>query len=134
MIAFIAALVGAFVSCFSAAFHLLDESLGAGTRDGAQHLGQIVMVHAGAVVGDGQRFGFVVDGNRNPEIGVALGQLRLGQRRVPEPVAGVGRVGNQFAQEDFLLAVKRTGDDIQELADFRLEGEFLFCHGVFSEA
>ena len=37
----------------------------------------------------------------------------------------VGGVGNQFADEDFLLGVERMNDDIEELLDLGLELEFL---------
>ena len=88
------------------------------------------MVHTDAVVRYGKGLGLFVDGEGDSEIGVAFGQLRLGQGLVTKPVAGVGRVGDQLAQEDFLMAVERMGDDIEKLADFRLKGEFFYRHGV----
>ena len=112
------------------AVELVDEGLGAGARDGPQRPGQVIVVHADAVVRNGQGLGLFVDGEGDPEIGVAFGQFRLGQGLVTQPVAGVGRVGDQLAQEDFLMAVERMGDDIEKLADFRLKGECFFRHGV----
>ena len=61
-------------------------------------------------------------GQHDPVIRVALGESGLGQRGVAQPVAGVRRVRDQFAQEDFFFAVQRVRDDIQQAADFRLKG------------
>ena len=44
-------------------------------------------------------------------------------------VAGVRGVGDQLAQEDFLVGVQRMGDEVQQLGDFGLEGKGLFAHG-----
>ena len=101
----------------------LDEGGGAGSRDGAEILDQLVMAHADAVVGDGEGVGLFLSGVRvTAELGSSAIRLRLGERQIAQPVAGVGRVGDQLAQEDFLLAVERVGDDVQQAADLRLEG------------
>ena len=79
------------------------------------------MVHADAVIGDGQGSRRLHWGQHDAVARVALGKRGLSQRGVAQPVAGVGRVRDQLAQEDLLLAVQRVRDDIEEAADFRLE-------------
>ena len=69
-----------------------DESLRARPRDGAQDAGQFVLVHADAVVGDGQRLGFLIQRKRDAKAGIALDQLGFGQGPVAQLVTGVGRV------------------------------------------
>ena len=53
----------------------VEKGAGAGTRDGAERLDEIVAAHADAVVGDSQRLGFGIDGD---------GDARTGRRRRPE--------------------------------------------------
>ena len=67
--------------------------------------------------------GFGIGRQADPEVGIVRRQLGLGQRRVAQPVAGVGGVGDQLAQEDFLFAVERVRDDIEQAADFGLEAK-----------
>ncbi len=80
------------------------------------------MGHAEPVIADGQRAGILVDLYGDTEIRVAFDQRRLGNRPVAQPVAGIRRVRNQLANKDFLFAVQRIGDDIQQAAHLRLEG------------
>ena len=85
---------------------LSHEGRRPGPRDGAQVFHQVVAVHADAVVGDGDGLRRLVHGDGDAVVGIAGGQLRRGQRIVAQPVAGVGCVGDQLAQEDFLVAVQ----------------------------
>ena len=115
------------------AAHGVEEGGGTGARDGAQVFQQVVAVHADAVIGDGQGAGLFVDGQRDPigaaAIAIAVGdQIRLGQRRVAQLVAGVGGVGDQLAEEDLLLAVEGFGHDIQQPADLGLELQGFLAH------
>ncbi len=50
-------------------------------------------------------------------------QLGLGDGREAQPVAGVGGVGNQLAQEDLPVAVQGVDHELQQLADFGLKAE-----------
>jgi hypothetical protein len=49
---------------------------------------------------------------------------RVVERLETQLVAGVGRVRDQLAQEDFLVGIQRVRDEVQQLRDFGLEGEF----------
>ena len=102
-----------------------EEGGGARAGDGAEIGDQLLAVHADAVVGDGQGLGRGVGGDADPELGIAGGQLRPGERQIAQPVAGVRGVGDQLAQEDRALAVERMGDDIEQPADFGLEAVVL---------
>ena len=93
------------------AAQLLDEILGARPGDGAQGLGQVGPVHADAVVGNAERLGLLVGGDGDLER--AIEQLGIGKAEIAQPVAGVRRVRDQFAQEYLFVAVERSGDDIQ---------------------
>ena len=43
---------------------------------------------------------------------------------MPEFFKGIGCIGNQFANKDFLVCIKGVNDDIQQLLNFCLE--FMF--------
>ena len=116
------------------AAQLLDEGRGARARDGAELGNQLVMAHADAVVGDGDRLGLGVERDGDLELGVAGGQFGRGQRRVAQPVAGVRGVRDELAQEDLAFAVERICDDVQKFADLGFEaalfgGLDFGCHG-----
>ena len=53
--------------------------------------------------------------------GVVAHQLGPGDRLVAQPVARVGRVGNQLAQEDVGLGIDRMHHQPQQLGDLGLE-------------
>ena len=112
------------------ACHLLHEGGGAGARDGAEVLHEVVVVHADAVVGDGEGAGLAVGRQGDPVAAVVARQFRLGQRQVAQPVAGVRRIRDQLAQEHRLVAVERVGDDLQQAADLRLKAMAFFRHLV----
>ena len=112
------------------AAQLAQEGRCAGARDGPQIGDQLVAVHADAIVGNGQRARLRVGGERDRERAILAQHPGIGKCEIAQLVTGVRRVGDQLAQEDFLLAVERVHDDIEEAADFRLEGE-LFCRHEF---
>ena len=107
---------------------LAHELAGARAGDGAEIGHQIVAVHADAVVGDGEGARLFVDGEGDAQHRVGGRKFGLGQRRVAQAVAGVGGVGNQFAKKDFLFAVERVRDDIEQPAHLGLEAETFFGH------
>ena len=59
------------------------------------------------------------------ELEVVLEQRLVVQRLEPQLVAGVRRVGDQFAQEDLAIRVQRMDHELQELPDFGLEAQGL---------
>ena len=61
---------------------LVDEGRRSRARDRAEVFDQLVMIHADAVIGDGQGPRRLDRGQHDPKIGIALGQRGLGQRRV----------------------------------------------------
>ncbi len=108
------------------------EVLGAGPRDGAQRIHQVLAVEADAVIDNAEGLGVLVDDEADLEIGIAGNQVRFGQRQIAQAVARVGGVGYELAEEDFLVGVERVGNDVEQLADFGLKCERLLRHGVAS--
>ena len=101
----------------------------------AEVLDQFALGHANAEVLDRNGLGFIVGRDVDLEFKLIVEDLLLGELRVAELLQGVGRVGHELADEDFLLRVELVGDDIEELADLGLELEFLRRgggHGSFS--
>ncbi len=107
---------------------VLHEGGGAGARDGAEILDQLVAVHADAVIVDGKGAGRLVGGQDDAEFAVLAGERGLRQRRVAQAVAGVRSVRDQLAKKDLLLAIERMSDDIEEAADLGLKAAFLNRH------
>jgi hypothetical protein len=69
-----------------------EERLRAGAGDGPEGLDQVLTVHADAVVDDGEGACVAIDDDADPQIPVALRQLRVSQRRIADTVASIRRV------------------------------------------
>ena len=108
--------------------HLFEIGGGAGARDGAEIGDQPVAVHPDPVIGDGYGPRLRIQLDPDPELGIVFGQPGLGDRFVAQPVAGVGRVRDQLAQENPLLAVERVRHDSEQSGDFRLKAQLLLGH------
>ena len=108
---------------------LLEEPAGAGARDGAQVLDQVLAAHADAVVADRQQALGLVGEQADLQLRIVAQKLGLAQRLVAELVAGVGRVADQLAQEDLALLVERVDDQIEHTADIGLERLHGLGHG-----
>ena len=104
----------------------LEESASPGAGDGPEVGGDLLAGHADAVVPhrDGARV--VVERDADLQIAVALVETVVGQGLEPELVRGVGGVGDQFPEEDLLVAVERVDHQIQQLPDLGLEFVRLF--------
>src|SRR5215831_11857334 len=107
---------------------LTDKRSGAGAGDCAEVLYQLLAVHADAVIRHNQGAGRFVGSQDDPVICVTFGQCRFGQRGITQPVASVGCIRDQLAQEDLFLAVERVRDYLEEAADFRLEASRFLGH------
>ncbi len=106
--------------------HLLLELVGAGGGDDAQVVLQIIRVHADAVVADGQQPLFLVQHQPDGKLIPLDAHLVIGQAEVAQLVDGVGGVGNDFTQENFLMRVNGVYHEIQQTLGFRLE--LFLCH------
>ena len=100
------------------------ELLGAALGDGAQVLDGFLARHADAVVADGERALALVEGHVHREFRLVFVQGAVVDAFEAQLVAGVRRIRDQLAQEDFLVRVERVRDEVQKLGDFGLEGEF----------
>ena len=109
-------------------FHLLEALRRSRARDGAEVFDQILAAHTDAVVGQGERSGFLIARQNDRQIGVGGCERRVGQRQITQAVAGIRCVGDKLAQKDFLVRIERVGDDVEQPADFSLEGQFFFRH------
>ena len=97
--------------------------------DGAEVFDELVARHTDAVVLNREGLGLVVGGETDLELGLVVEDFFLRDLGVAEFFEGVGSIGNQLADEDFLLGVERVDDDIEQLLDLGLELEFLRCVG-----
>ena len=100
---------------------LLLELLGAGVRDGAQVLLELLGGHADTVIGNGERALVLVGRDANGQvIGVDL-DAGVGDALEVELVHGVRCVGDELAQEDLLVGVDRVDHEVEELLALCLE-------------
>ena len=100
---------------------LVEEGLGAGAGDGAKPLGQVFAGHANAIVRKGQRLGVGIDRDLDRERRAVLDELRLGDRFVAELLAGVGRVGDELADENLPVGIDRMDHEVQQARNVGLE-------------
>ena len=105
-----------------------EEFLGTRFGDGAQVRDRLIFGHADAVIGDGNRLGRRIDLHTDPELRVVFEEAGVGQRFVAQFVASIRGIGDQLAQEDFLIRIQRVDHQLQQLFDFGLEG-LGFGHG-----
>ena len=102
-----------------------EERLRAGLRDRAEVLDHLRARHADAVVGDRERPGGRVGRELDLPVGVAFELVGVGERVEPHLVDRVGRVGDEFAEEDLAVGVERVRDEVEELLQFGFELERL---------
>ena len=101
----------------------LEELARAGFGDGADVGNHLVARHADAVVGDRDGARRLIEADANFELGIVFKQILAGQRLEAQLVAGVGRIGDQLAQEDLLVAVQRVDHEVEQLLDLGLKSE-----------
>ena len=98
-----------------------QKGLGAGTRDGAEIVDQLLPVHADAAVDDAERIGFLVRHDADSGRVAVADQIGGRDRLVAQLVAGVRRVRDQFAQENVGLRIDRMHHQVQQFGDLGLE-------------
>ena len=99
----------------------VEKGARAGAGDGAERVDQFGARHADAVVDEGDRLGVGVERDLDAERSARLDQLRLGDRLVAQLLAGVGGVGDEFADEDVAVRIDRMDHQLQKARDIRLE-------------
>ena len=104
--------------------HGLLEDQAAGLGDGTQVLLHVGAVHADAVVGNGQRPLLLIGGNGDLKIAPVEADVVVGQGGVGQLVDGVGGVGDDLPEEDFLVGVDGVDHHIHQTLAFSLELHF----------
>lgn len=104
------------------------EGFGARLGDGAEVFVGFGERHADAVVGDGERARFRIGLDADREDRIIGRQFGLREREKAQLVDGVGRIGNEFAEEHFLVRVKGLGKKTEELGDLGLKTMDFLCH------
>ena len=97
---------------------------GAGVGDDAEVLLQLFPGHADAVIGDGQGAAVLVAGDQDAEIAFVHADGSVGQALIIQLVDGVRSVGDQLAQENFLVGVDGVDHHVHQL--FALGLKFVF--------
>jgi len=106
-----------------------EEFACTGLGDGTQMLDGFVTGQTDTVIGNGQRARFLVEGETDLQIRVIGEKPRVVQRLEAQLVAGIRSVRNQFAQEDFLVAVQRVDHQVKQLFDFSLKAQCFLGSG-----
>ena len=93
--------------------------------DGAQIGHGLLPAHADAGICHRERARGLVKADAHAQIRLAAIQAGVRQRLKAQLVARVRSVGNQLAQEDFAVGVKRVSDQVQQLRHFGLKSVLL---------
>ena len=106
--------------------HLLLELVGTGGGDDAQIVLQILLVHADAVIRNGNGTAFFIYGQVNFEI--LPGQLHavIRQGLVAQLVAGIAGVGENLPEKNLLMGINGVDHQVQQTLGLRLE--LFLCH------
>ena len=78
----------------------------------------------------GKSIGGLVRDDVDLEGGLVLGDVGVGQGAGPDLVEGVGGVGDEFPEEDFLVGVEGVDDESHQLLDVSVEGEVFSLLGL----
>ena len=108
------------------ALQLALELEAAAIGDDAQIVLQIVLVHADAVVADGQGAAVGIGGQDDAEVLPVQAHLVVGQTEVAQLVDGVGGVGDDLTEEDLLVSIDGVDHQIQQTLGFGFE--LFFTH------
>ena len=111
--------------------HGLQEAPGARAGDAADGLHDLLAAHADAVVAHGQGAGVLVHLDADAQVGVVLQQTVVREGLEAQLLGGVRGVGHQLTQEDFLVGIEGADDQVEHLADLRLEFQG-FLMGLYS--
>src|SRR5688500_11295327 len=93
-------------------------------RDGAEVLDHFALAHANAGIGESDRVLLLISLDGNAERQGRLKDRLAGGLEEAELLTGIGGVGDQLANKDFFIRVKRVDDDIQQLLNLSLEVMF----------
>ena len=99
-----------------------QEGARAGARDRAQRLGHLVAAHADAVVLDGEALVVRIGADGDARLRIVAEQLGPLDRLVAQLLAGIGRVGDQLAQEDVAVRIDRVDHEVEEPRNVGFEG------------
>jgi len=97
------------------------KRLGAGARDGAEIVDQLLTIHPDAAIGHNKRVVLLVRHDRNFRRLAVRDQFRPGDGLIAQLVAGIRRVGYQLAQENVGLRIDRMHHQMQQLGNLGLE-------------
>ena len=100
----------------------LHEGLGSGFGDGSEIVDEVGLGHSDSRVLDGQRVVGLVGDELDLELGLGIEDGAVRERLVADFVEGIGRVGDELAEEDFLVGVESVDDQREELVDVSGEG------------
>ena len=109
------------------ALQLALELEASAVGDHAQIVLQIALVHADAVVADGQGTVLLVDGQGDLEVLPLQAHLVVGQAEIAQLVDGIGGVGDDLAEEDLLMGIDGVDHHVQQTLG--LGFEFFLAHG-----
>ena len=93
--------------------------------DGAEVVDQFAVGHPDAGIRERERFGRFVRSEGDAQRRIRVQDFLAAGLQELELLRGVRRVGNQLADKDFLVGVKRVDDDVEQLRDLGLELVFL---------
>ena len=106
--------------------HVVFEIIRSALCDDAEVLLGLVLAHADAVVGHGDRARILVNGDADAVIGPFKADLVIRQRDVAELVYRVGCVGDDLSEEYLLVGVDRVDHEIKQT--LALSFELFFTH------
>jgi len=86
--------------------------------DRAEVLHHLLAVHADAGVTDRDRLGLVVCVDVDRQLGVGVDHIVVGEHLKLDTVERIRGIGDQLAQKDLAVGVKRVRQDVEQLLDF----------------
>ena len=107
-------------------FHLLAELESAAGGDDSQVVLQVALVHADAVVADGEDPGLRVRLDVDEEVLPLHPHILVGEGLIAQLVDGVAGVGDDLTEKDLLVGVNGVDHQVQQPLGLRLE--FSLCH------
>merc|ERR1719319_69011 len=79
--------------------------------------------HTNAGVDDGEGLGIDVGDELDVHLFLGVQLAGVGEGLIPNFIQGIGRIGDQLSEEDFLVRVECVNDQGHKLSNLSLEGE-----------
>lgn len=106
----------------------LHKGLGTRLGDSTEVVNKVGLGHTDTSIPDGEGTFLLVGDDTDVQVLLRVKLRGVGEGGVSDLVEGIGRVGDEFSKEDFLVRVEGVDDKVEKLGNLGLEAKGLGGH------